>query len=66
MTNSNLNKRIFEEISVSSPEVVCDGGGAAFGHPRVYLQIEPEKGFITCPYCSRSYILKSGVEHSSH
>lgn len=50
-----MNK--FEKISVSSLEVTCDGGNGSLGHPKVYLHIEPEKGFIACPYCSRTYVL---------
>jgi uncharacterized Zn-finger protein len=51
-----MNK--FEKISVSSPEISCDGGTGAMGHPKVYLRIEQEKDSIACPYCSRTYILK--------
>ena len=50
----------FEVIEVHSLEVVCDGASkenAALGHPRVYLHIDQEKGEITCPYCSRQYVL---------
>lgn len=49
----------FEEVIVTTANVVCDGGGGAAGHPKVYLQIDHEKGQITCPYCSRNYILKT-------
>ncbi len=52
-------KNRFEEINVSSAEVSCDGGSGALGHPKVYLKIEPEKGHIACPYCSRDYVLKA-------
>lgn len=48
-----------EKISVLSSEIVCDGGMGALGHPKIYLHIEQEKGYIVCPYCSRTYILKS-------
>ncbi len=48
----------FETIMVNSAEVVCDGGGGAVGHPKVYLHIDEEKGEITCPYCSRNFVLK--------
>jgi len=48
----------FEIIPVSSLEVACDGGGGALGHPRVYLHIDQDKGEITCPYCSRQYVLR--------
>ncbi|MBY0406065.1 MAG: zinc-finger domain-containing protein [Rickettsiales bacterium] len=44
-------------IEVPSLEAVCDGGGGPLGHPRVYLHIDQDKGEITCPYCSRQYVL---------
>ena len=56
----------FEEISVSTPSVSCDGGGGALGHPKVYLQIEQEKGRIQCPYCSRNYVLSQSPNRASH
>ena len=54
------------EISyVTLPRVVCDGatdipGGAALGHPRVFLEID-EGGFVDCGYCDRRFILKGGA-----
>lgn len=48
----------FEVIEVSSLEVACDGGGGPLGHPRVFLHIDQDAGEITCPYCSRQYVLK--------
>ena len=58
----------FETFSVSSLDVACDGGGGALGHPKVYLHIDPDKGNIACPYCSRNYVLKplSGAVAKSH
>jgi uncharacterized Zn-finger protein len=58
----------FEIIPVASLEVVCDGGGGPLGHPRVFLHIDQEQGQITCPYCSRTYVLKllAGHKASSH
>ena len=51
---------MFETIEVTSPEVACDGGGGPLGHPRVYLHIDHDKGdSITCPYCSRTYVMKA-------
>ncbi|MCC7259592.1 MAG: zinc-finger domain-containing protein [Alphaproteobacteria bacterium] len=47
----------FEVIKVDSETVACDGGGGALGHPRVYLSMEG-KSEVTCPYCSRLYVLK--------
>jgi uncharacterized Zn-finger protein len=52
----------FETIEVTSVQVACDGGNGALGHPRVYLHIDPDHhDSITCPYCSRTYVLKSSA-----
>lgn len=48
---------MFETIEVQHAEVACDGGGGALGHPKVYLHIDSDDGRITCPYCSRTYVL---------
>jgi len=58
----------FEEIYVSSAEVTCDGGSVATGHPKVYLHIDGAKGEITCPYCSKKYILhaEAGKKAAGH
>ncbi len=48
-----------EWIEVKTATIECDGGGA-LGHPMVYLKIGGGKdggGAITCPYCSRRYVL---------
>lgn len=42
----------------------CDGasdipGGAALGHPRVFLQID-EHGYVDCGYCDRRFVLIGG------
>ncbi|MEI4232655.1 zinc-finger domain-containing protein [Roseovarius sp. D22-M7] len=34
---------------VDTYRVACDGG--ALGHPRVWLRISEETGFVECPYC---------------
>ncbi|MDD9875959.1 MAG: zinc-finger domain-containing protein [Magnetovibrio sp.] len=51
----------FETIETETKRVACGGGGAALGHPKVYLEMG-EKDEITCPYCSRRYVLKAGAE----
>ncbi len=53
-----------ETFRTHSPRVTCDGatdipGGAALGHPRVWLEID-EKGFVDCGYCDRRFILAGG------
>jgi len=36
--------------------VACDGSEGALGHPRVWLQISEETGFVECPYCDKRII----------
>ena len=53
------------EISrVTSRRVACDGasdipGGAALGHPRVFLEID-DTGTVDCGYCDRRFVLIGG------
>jgi len=56
-----------ETVYVTSHRVQCDGasdirGGAALGHPRVWLEID-EKGYVDCGYCDRRFALKDGAGH---
>lgn len=56
-----------ETIFTDSPRVSCDGatgipGGAALGHPRIWLEID-ERGHVDCPYCDRRFQLKDGGHH---
>ena len=53
----------FETIITEQKEVMCDGGGGANGHPRVYLHLESESGSVVCPYCSRTYAMRSAARH---
>jgi uncharacterized Zn-finger protein len=49
-----------ERIAVTTRSVGCDGGGGTLGHPLVYLRIENTQ--VTCPYCSRTYVLADGPD----
>lgn len=54
-----------ETVIVHSTRVVCDGasdipGGAALGHPRVFIEIDPDIGYADCGYCDRRFILEGG------
>lgn len=54
-----------ETVRVTSHRVSCDGasdipGGAALGHPRVWLEID-EKGFVECGYCDKRFVLVGGL-----
>ena len=52
-----------EVIRIDTVQVACDGSGdisPALGHPRVFLRIEPELGFVECGYCDRRFVLAGG------
>jgi len=36
---------------VDTFRVACDGGDGALGHPKVWLQIPTDRGWVECPYC---------------
>jgi uncharacterized Zn-finger protein len=40
----------------TATRVACDGGDGALGHPRVYLTIDRDTGYVVCPYCDKLYI----------
>lgn len=53
-----------ETTRTTSVRVSCDGanaikGGAALGHPRVWLEID-ERGYADCGYCDRRFVLIGG------
>ena len=50
--------------TVTTTRVSCDGakdirGGAALGHPRVWLEID-ERGYVDCGYCDKRFVLQGG------
>lgn len=51
--------------AVDTGVVACDGTGPGSGHPRVYLTFG-DKREITCPYCSRTYVLAEGAKRGHH
>lgn len=50
---------------VTKTRVACDGG-AGSGHPRVWLQIDPETGWVECGYCDKRFVLKDGLSSDPH
>ena len=41
---------------VDSYRVSCEGSGGALGHPRIWLQIPTDRGYVECPYCDAKLI----------
>ena len=47
-----------EEVVVTKWRVSCDGDDAAgLGHPRVWLAISPDTGFVDCGYCDERFVI---------
>ncbi len=60
-----MNSIAPETVKTKARRVACDGasdipGGAALGHPRVWLEID-EKGYVDCGYCDKRFILVDGL-----
>lgn len=49
-----------ETVIVEHSRVSCDGGGGALGHPKIFLQMGPNRQ-VDCPYCDKRFVLKDGV-----
>ncbi len=52
-----------ETIRTLNARVACDGAGAivpALGHPRVFLHVDGDTGYVDCGYCDRRFVLEGG------
>lgn len=55
-----------ETRTVHNARVACDGGEGALGHPRVWLSIPAETGYVDCPYCDARFVLAEGAGARAH
>jgi uncharacterized Zn-finger protein len=56
-----------ETLIVTKWKIACDGGeGVAAGHPRVWLTIPEDTGFVECGYCDRRYEIDRAHAHDDH
>lgn len=53
-----------EIVHVQSSTISCDGGVGQLGHPLVYLRITARQ--VTCPYCSKLFVLDEGAVDTGH
>lgn len=44
---------------VTQSRIACDGGEGALGHPRVWLSIDEDTGWVECGYCDKRFVLKT-------
>lgn len=58
MPESASGNQVHDVCRVETTVVSCGGAtqGEVGGHPLVYLTMG-EEGHITCPYCSRKFVL---------
>ncbi len=59
MSTEAAEEFVPEIVEIAQTRVCCDGGEGPLGHPRIWLTIPPEKGYVDCPYCDRRFVLKS-------
>lgn len=52
-----------EEQVVTTWRVACDGGEGALGHPRVWMSVPPDLGWVDCGYCDKRFVHESVVPH---
>lgn len=50
---------------VSAWRVACDGGEGALGHPRVWLSIPKDSGYVECGYCDARYVHEDMADKAS-
>lgn len=66
MTDQTMNlTRDENAIPTSDQRVRCNGGGGSLGHPQVWLTLGTD-GEITCPYCSRRYVMVGADSDTAH
>jgi len=51
---------------VDKKKIACDGHDAASGHPRVWLTIPDDTGWVECPYCDTRYALDKTADTAAH
>jgi len=51
-----------ETKTVPERRIACDGGDGGLGHPRVWLQIPLDTGWVECPYCDCKYVYEDAAK----
>lgn len=55
-----------ETLIVTRWKVSCDGGEGGLGHPRVWLTIPQDRGWVECGYCDKRYEIDRAHAHDDH
>ena len=69
-TNQNPAAEVLpapETAVVTAWKVACSGDEArGFGHPRVWLAISPDTGWVDCGYCDKRFIIDRDHAQGDH
>ena len=64
---ANAAARLCAINLMAQMKVACDGDDAGgLGHPRVWLAISPETGFVDCGYCDKRFVIDRDHAHDDH
>ncbi len=55
-----------ETQTVTSWKVACDGCVGGLGHPRVWLSIPHDMGFVECGYCDKRFVIDRDHAQGDH
>ncbi|SDE26116.1 Uncharacterized conserved protein, contains Zn-finger domain [Paracoccus isoporae] len=56
-----------ETETVTTWKVACAGDESrGLGHPKVWLKISPEMGFVDCGYCDKRFVIDAENVHDEH
>ena len=55
-----------ETQTVTTWKIACDGGQGALGHPRVWLTIPEDTGWVECGYCDKRFEIDRAHAGSDH
>jgi uncharacterized Zn-finger protein len=55
-----------ETQTVTSWKVAGDGGVGGLGHPRVWLSIPHDMGFVECGYCDKRFVIDRDHAQDDH
>ena len=61
-----MTLRAPETQTVTSWKVACDGGVGGLGHPRVWLSIPHDTGFVECGYCDKRFVIDRDHAQDDH
>ncbi|MBL4853703.1 MAG: zinc-finger domain-containing protein [Robiginitomaculum sp.] len=57
MSENTITNRAAETQTVHTHRTVCDGGGGAGGHPKVYMDMG-QADEVVCKYCGKKFVFK--------